>query len=48
MHFQGASTGSVRELGVQTWFFLFLFVQVSEPSIDMRFGREICLRRREL
>lgn len=48
MHFQGASTGSVRELGVQTWFFLFLFVQVSEPLIDMRFGREICLRRREL
>lgn len=33
MHFQGAPTGSVRELGVQTWYFLFLFVQVSEsPS----------------
>jgi hypothetical protein len=53
MHFQGASTGSVRELGVQTWFFLFLFVQVSDPSIDIccrtrRLDREICLRRREL
>jgi hypothetical protein len=35
MHFQGASTGSVRELGVQTWFFLFLFVQVSEPCVDV-------------
>lgn len=33
MHFQGAATGNVRELGVQTWFFLFLFVQVStHPS----------------
>ena len=33
MQFQGASTGSVRELGVQTWFFLFLFVQVSDASV---------------
>jgi hypothetical protein len=33
MQFQGAPTGSVRELGVQTWYFLFLFIQVSEaPS----------------
>lgn len=35
MHFQGASTGVARELGVQTWFFLFLFVQVSASSIDV-------------
>ena len=35
MHFQGASTGSVKELGVQTWFFLFLFVQVSGSSMDV-------------
>lgn len=35
MHFQGASTGSVKELGVQTWFFLFLFVQVSGSSMDL-------------
>jgi hypothetical protein len=34
MHFQGAPTGIVRELGVQTWYFLFLFIQVSEPSSD--------------
>lgn len=35
MHFQGAPTGSVRELGVQTWYFLFLFVQVSRSSSDV-------------
>lgn len=35
MHFQGAPTGSVRELGVQTWYFLFLFIQVSRSSIDV-------------
>jgi hypothetical protein len=35
MHFQGAQTGTVRELGVQTWYFLFLFVQVSESSVNV-------------
>jgi hypothetical protein len=35
MHFQGAPTGSVRELGVQTWYFLFLFVQVSRSPINV-------------
>lgn len=35
MHFQGAPTGSVKELGVQTWYFLFLFVQVSRSPIDV-------------
>lgn len=29
MHFQGATTGSARELGVQNWHFIFLFAQVS-------------------
>lgn len=29
LHFQGATTGSARELGVQNWHFLFLFAQVS-------------------
>lgn len=29
IRFQGVPTGSIRELGVQTWHFLFLFVQVS-------------------
>jgi hypothetical protein len=35
MHLQGAPTGNVRELGVQTWYFLFLFVQVSESSVNV-------------
>jgi hypothetical protein len=35
MHLQGAQTGTIRELGVQTWYFLFLFVQVSESSVHV-------------
>jgi hypothetical protein len=34
MHFQGVPAGIVRELGVQTWYFLFLFIQVSESPSD--------------
>jgi hypothetical protein len=30
VQFQGVPTGSIRELGVQTWHFLFLFVQVGQ------------------
>lgn len=35
VHFQGAPTNAIREIGVQNWHFLFLFVQVSLSPTSM-------------